>query len=391
MNKKLIALLLATLPAAAMADVTLYGDIEADVENGKALNYNQQGQNPVNGATFSPALKTVSKIDDTGSYIGFKGNEDLGNGLKAIWQVEQGLNVDGTSGNGSGNFYGGTWATRDTFVGLSSNFGTVKLGHISTYLNSDMEKVDPWIYGAGVNGLGTLTFNDTRLKNAIRYDAPQFVPGLKISAMYGFDETRNLRADGSRSDQGQYAFGLGYENSGFYGDLGYAAERDAGANLNQTAYYWRAEAGYNANNLLVAAAYQQTKTYGSNATFVIQGVGTANVAQDLANVNARINGGDANGDVKQDEAALTVGYTIGAFTPMASFAWGGDVKTNGTKLNDTGYKQWVLGVNYALSKRTNSYISYGQKKYDSGIGNVLNFANGTDKENTVAVGLQHKF
>ncbi|MCW3479900.1 porin [Neisseriaceae bacterium JH1-16] len=380
MNKKLIALLLATLPAAAMADVTLYGDIEASIENGKALNYNQRD------AAGNPTLKNVSKIDDTGSYIGFKGNEDLGNGLKAIWQVEQGLNIDGTSGDGSGNGYGGTFATRDSFVGLSGGFGTVKLGKISTYLNSDMEKMDPWIYGAGNNGLYTMTFNDGRLKNSIRYDAPAIVPGLKISAQYGFDETRTVNPiNGKRANAGQYAFGLGYENSGFYGDLGYVGQRDQGTDSDQTAYYWRAEAGYNANNLLVAAAYQQTKTF-NDAAFAIQGVSPT-----IANVAAGLNAlnGTANADVKQSEAALTVGYTIGAFTPMATYAKGWDAKVGGNKLNDTGYDQFVVGVNYALSKRTNTYISYGQKKYDSALANFANV--GGDKENTVAVGLQHKF
>ena len=86
--KKLIALAVAALPMAAMADVTLYGNIEASIENGKSLAYS------------GGAKKSTTRIDDTGSLIGFKGSENLGNGLKAIWQVEQALSIDGTNVNG---------------------------------------------------------------------------------------------------------------------------------------------------------------------------------------------------------------------------------------------------------------------------------------------------
>jgi predicted porin len=267
-------------------------------------------------------------------------------------------------------------------VGLSGGFGTVKLGRNSTYLNSDMEKVDPWIYGAGVNGMSTLTFNDGRVNNSIRYDAPQFVPGLKLSALYGFDEQRNAtKNDGSRANAGVYSLGIGYENSGFYGDLGYYGQLDQGNGSDHTAYYWRAEGGYNANNLLVALAYQETKAY-LGSSVQVAGLNPSNF---ISEVPAGV--GTAGG-VKQNEFAITVGYTIGAFTPMASYSKGYDVKVDNYKVNDSGYDQWVIGSNYALSKRTNAYLSYGQKKWDSNIANVLG---GGDKENTLAIGLQHKF
>ena len=77
MNKKLIALALAALPAAAMADVTMYGIMKIGVENTSADFGNKYDH-------------SQNRIDDYGSRIGFKGTEDLGDGLKAIWQVEQG-------------------------------------------------------------------------------------------------------------------------------------------------------------------------------------------------------------------------------------------------------------------------------------------------------------
>ena len=69
MKKTLIALALTALPVAAMADVVLYGQIKGGV-----------------GVTFADGKDsgTITQMEDYGSRIGFKGEEDLGNGLKAI-------------------------------------------------------------------------------------------------------------------------------------------------------------------------------------------------------------------------------------------------------------------------------------------------------------------
>lgn len=339
--KKLIALAVAALPMAAMADVTLYGTVEASIENGKALTYT------------GGAKKSTTRIDDTGSLIGFKGSENLGNGLKAIWQVEQALSIDGTNVNGNN-----TWATRDSFVGLTGNFGTVRLGKLSTYLNSDMEKFDAWIYGAGVNGATVTTANtlDGRLNNAIRYDSPN-LNGFKFTAAYGFDEARTT-INGNRSNKAVWNLGAGYENAGYFVDAGYVRFQDADATANKSANYWRLEGGYNANNLLVALAYGQSKLF----------------------TNSTVN------STKAKEAALTVGYTMGALTPKFTYAHVWDTKTNGVKADD-GINQYVIGVDYALSKRTTAYTSFGYVKHD----NVIVAGTDERKERTLAVGVQHKF
>ena len=338
--KKLIALAVAALPMAAMADVTLYGTVEASIENGKALTYT------------GGAKKSTTRIDDTGSLIGFKGSENLGNGLKAIWQVEQALSIDGTNVNGNN-----TWATRDSFVGLTGNFGTVRLGKLSTYLNSDMEKYDAWIYGAGVNGATWTTAKtlDGRFDNAIRYDSPN-LNGFKFTAAYGFDETRST-VKGNRSNKAVWNLGAGYENAGYYVDAGYVSFQDTDDSATKDGNYWRLEGGYNANNLLVALAYGQSKLYAGAA--------------------------DAT---KAKEAALTVGYTTGALTPKFTYAHVWDTKTNGVKADD-GINQYVIGVDYALSKRTTAYTSFGYVKHD----NVIVAGTDERKERTLAVGVQHKF
>jgi hypothetical protein len=80
--KKLVlaAAIAAAMPVLAHADVTIYGSIRAGLDSMKSTD---------------TSFKSSTGVDDFASRIGFKGNEDLGNGLKAIWQVETGMNVDG--------------------------------------------------------------------------------------------------------------------------------------------------------------------------------------------------------------------------------------------------------------------------------------------------------
>jgi len=370
MNKKLIALALAALPVAhAMADVTIYGTIEADVESSKTY------ANGIKDSAGKP--KAVTRIDDTGSLIGFKGNEDLGNGLKAIWQVEQGLNIDGTTGSTSGNGYGNTFASRDSFVGLQGAFGKVRIGKLSTFLNSDAGAPDAWIYGnKGVNGQSYSSINqlDGRVSNAIRYDIPEFVAGLSGAVVYGVDETSNT------NKQNTFSIGATYTNSGYFGTFGYQRYNN---NYQTTGgewkpgNYWRLEAGYNANNILAAAYYGQSKLAVANAA------GTTGTD---ATATAFLGDTFAGQELKKKEAGLTLGYTIGAITPKFSYGrvWGASL--NGTDLKGH-LNQYVLGADYALSKRTTAYASYGFVQNAYRDTNDNKFSN----EHTVAVGVQHKF
>ncbi|WP_022653425.1 porin [Aquaspirillum serpens] len=355
--KKLIAIAIATLPAAAMADVVLYGKLAAEVGYNKTL-----GDSFVNAPNGD--LKggmTVNMVDT--SRIGFKGSEDLGNGLKAIWQVEQGLSFDD---NSTGNRF----ATRDSFIGVEGGFGKVRVGRLSTYQNSDMEQVDPWMYGSAkgsVNGLGIFTRTDGRVNNAIRYDSPNF-GGFTVSALYGADEVRAYNA-GERTDKNTANLAVAYSNNGIFAAYSYLRYGDAIKN-NEAGHGHRVEAGYDANNLYVALGYQQVKG-GEEASY--------------GSYSGAIPAGLAGNEVKTREMALTASYTIGAITPRVSFAKGWDMKVNGTEINDSGYNQFVIGADYALSKRTAAYVSYGQVNWDS------NIAKDTDKEQSFGVGVRHNF
>ena len=100
MKKSVLAVCLAALPVAAVADVTLYGQVKSGITG---------GQVKIKGAQGTEKSATSVSIHDNGSRIGFKGSENLGDGLKAVWQVEQKTAISGESQK---------FATRDSFIGL---------------------------------------------------------------------------------------------------------------------------------------------------------------------------------------------------------------------------------------------------------------------------------
>ena len=115
MKKSLVALAVFAVSGGAMAQssVTLYG--VADAWIGQTSTTNAAGtklkQNKIDSGGFN------------GSRLGFKGTEDLGGGLKAVFTAEDGYDIStGTS------LQGGALFGRQAFVGLAGGFGQVTLG-----------------------------------------------------------------------------------------------------------------------------------------------------------------------------------------------------------------------------------------------------------------------
>ena len=120
MSKKITALAFAGLASGAVfaqSNVTVYGLLDA-------------GYNEVH----TDGARTERSIDSSqtaGSRLGFKGSEDLGNGLKALFVLEYALANDINSTIGSASKWSAT-ATRQSYVGLGSDYGTLTLGRLQT-------------------------------------------------------------------------------------------------------------------------------------------------------------------------------------------------------------------------------------------------------------------
>jgi predicted porin len=122
MQKKLIALAVASLAsgaAFAQTNVTMYGIADA----GYVYSTGDGRRGSGNDNDFSGIQSGLL----SGSRLGFRGEEALGNGLKAVFTLEYSLNIDNNSG--VGNTTDGGLNARQQFVGLAGGFwGTVALG-----------------------------------------------------------------------------------------------------------------------------------------------------------------------------------------------------------------------------------------------------------------------
>lgn len=383
MKKTLIALSLAALSSAAMADVTLYGTIKAGVET---------SQTKVKGAASTEKSHTETAITDFGSRIGFKGHENLGNGLNAIWKVEQKTSVAGTDSG---------WGNRQAYIGLETTAGTFRAGKMSTQLD-EMDKTDQWEYSNNALGLGMFTRTGQKIVS-VRYDSPvfagfsanvQFSPrDNKVNTVRGVGNPTSGRDDAAKDNAAYYA-GLNYKNAGFFVQYGFGykksayVELDAAGNENsKSGQAHRVEAGYDANNLFVSAGYQYTNGWDSWDSYANTLVGDA-VFESVAGYPYVAKTDDTAG-LKTHELAVSGAYKFGNVTPKVTYAHGFKVKGNGLKEADRkqlSYDQVIVGADYDFSKRTTAFAQAGWlragKKGDE-----------TVRVETTAglVGLRHKF
>ncbi|WP_448980040.1 trimeric porin PorB [Neisseria sp.] len=375
MKKSLIALTLAALPVAAMADVTLYGQVKAGVEVSKV----KLGEKTATALGKEKSSKTATEIADLGSRIGFKGHEHLGNNLNAIWQVEQETSI---AGNKSG------WANRESFIGLEGGFGKVRAGNLNSTVKDSSDNVDQWESNNGALGLSVFTRVDKRAVS-VRYDSPVF-SGLSASVQYTPRDNANPadKYDHNKPSRDTYYAGLNYENSGFFGQ--YAGGFRKNSVGTKDGNVQRLVAGYDANNLFVSVAGQYAKnweTLGDYAQAQSNGVVTDDMRTAGTKASNVVFGTAAGLDgegVKTVEVAATAAYRAGNVTPRVSYAHGFKAKAAGEKLKGTQYDQVIVGADYDFSKRTTALVSAGW---------LRGAESGPHKVETISglVGLRHKF
>ncbi|MGF6148693.1 Porin [Kingella potus] len=370
MKKTLIALSLFGLSSAAMADVTLYGQVKAGVEV-------SQTKVRENGRTTKN--HTITQLADFGSRIGFKGHENLGNGLNVIWKVESRTSV---AGNSTG------WGNRQAYIGLETTAGTIRAGKMSTQLDDMEDSTGKWENNNHALDLETLKRTSQKVLS-VRYDSPvfagfsanvQFTPrDNAVNTIRGVGATSG-REDAAKENAAYYA-GLNYENSGFFAQYGFGYRKAAyvtSNNASKAGQVHRVAAGYNANNLFVSGTYQYTNGWDS-----IRSYRSALAGDEYTTAMATA---DRSVGVKTHEVAVSAAYTMGNITPKASYGHGFKAKGKGltnAEKNATEYNQVVVGADYDFSKRTTAFAQAGW----------LKAGKKDDKAETTAglVGLRHKF
>jgi predicted porin len=351
MKKSLVALIIACLsaiPLAArgqIANVRLYGNLNLDFEF-------VRGQQPLGACSdaASACNPTVNRVSSNSSRFGVRGNEYLGRGQVAIFQIESSINGDTNSGNLGG---------RETFVGLQGDWGTVKLGRFltpyddilpifgntPTLTTSILSTAAIWAQGPLSKVQGGF---DARLGNSLRYETP-FLDGFTGTLQYS---TRDASGNADGADNGDhtselrhaYVISIGAYYSKGPLDLGAAFERNHAVRFANT----------NDDALSIAAAYDLGTLAGSTGFR-------------LGGVYERLRYETPTGDLKRDFWGIsgTVplgGGSIYAFWGHASNGKGEAV--DGTTIGgltrgpDSASDQWELSYSYSLSLRTLLYAGY---------------------------------
>ncbi|RKE38821.1 GBP family porin [Paraburkholderia sp. BL23I1N1] len=371
-----LALVGAAGAAHAQSSVTLYGLIDTGLtytsNSGGSKNF-QQASGILNGDRW-----------------GLRGSEDLGNGLKAIFVLEDGFNLStGKLGQNSREF------GRQVFVGLSSDqFGAVTLGR-------QYDSVVDYLAPLALNGTqygGTLAShpydndnlnNSVRINNAVKFQSVDYA-GFKFGALYGFSN-----AAGSFADSRAYSVGASYAFGGLKFAAGYLQLNGGGSTTNTNGAVANGDSTFNASR-------QRTYGAGVNYAFGAANVGLLFTQTQLNNATAigSSASGTSSGFALTGGSARFTNYELNAryaFTPAWTLS--GAYTYTDARLNGASpkYQQITVQTDYALSKRTDVYVEAAYQHVgsvgDSGItADIVGVSrSATDSQVVGTVGIRHRF
>ncbi|OOZ45832.1 hypothetical protein BOW37_01705 [Solemya velum gill symbiont] len=285
MEKSIVAAAVAAAIAApaANAGVTIYGQVHASIDH-------------LEHDLVRPHY-SAWHVSSRASRIGFKGTEDLGNGLSLIWKAETGYDFsDGGAWDSSG---------RNAYIGLTGDWGTFLYG------NHDTPFKMAW-YSTGIDMMGDTLIDayslgsveENRWSDTIAYISPN-MNGLTFAASIQAGESNN---NNGLADE--YSIGVMYSNNGLKLAAAYEDER------NDDDDRFMLGVGYTMNAFTIAATYV-----------------------------------DDNEDHEKNYN-ISGSYSFG--NNKLVVAWGREDNDHGR--NDDG---WGIGLTHTLSKRTTAYVAYG--------------------------------
>ena len=372
MNKKLLAAAIAAAVVAApaaFAESTVYGKFHVSVDS------------------VDDDSKDVDSYfaNSRSSRLGFKGSEDLGNGLKAIFQFETTVLVDGGNDQSVGTGFG---SQRNTFIGLAGDFGTFLVGRHDTpakiaFYASGTENLGDSILDLNPGSLNPIgVISEFRANNAIAYVSPNFsgftvaaamIPGEQsgeasssrtvctpISPTANDCVTEPGQANDNDGIADHYSLGAMYSGNGLKAGIGYEKKAqldNLNGEKNVKEEFVQAGASYTMNNFTVGANYEKAWSYGwewSNDYTAWAVTGRAQFGNN----------------------AINLVYTTSKQDPENPPAFGREkIETDG----------WGIGADHAFSKRTTAYVAYASNSEDN------KTTNEDDDNKVFSLGMIHNF
>lgn len=371
MKKTIVALSIAGITSTALAqsNVTIYGvaDVSGQgysMSQGKAPSVSQGG---AEGNVFS--------LQSNSSLLGFKGTEELGNGLRALFQAETTMYLTGGNtgiNTNTGNLWGSSGAMRDSFVGMDSKYGSVKLGYNSLPFKASTTSFDvmPGATGSGMieNIMGGMRFGSrgdgTPGTTALSYSSSIRATSIVYSmpTMYGVNGS--IAYSGSNNNGSSNTTAV----SGTCTDLSACTvtpQSVFSANLGWTGYGVNVQGAFQqANYNLTGTTAAQTAAVENLGDFTSYLVGAAYTGVPGLKVSALYTRNtlgttgtslitNGAGKVSNNQFYTGVSYRMGNWEPRLSAVWSSDI--NGSTVEQMGARQWTANLGYYMSKRTQVY------------------------------------
>jgi predicted porin len=386
MKKSLIAFaaLAAVAGVAQAQSVTLYGRLDAGIR--QADNMNSSGQ--------SSTAMTANTLG--GNRFGIEGNEDLGSGTKAFFRLEGGFNpatgAGATAGKTTNNATpsSGALFDRQAFVGISSGWGSIKLGRDNTFAYDAIaagvtDVTAGWLDGKGSDSTivsmqsdQTLAFANgdlgtRRMNNAVKYVSPSF-NGVTVGLAYGIGGQANDTNKNSTLNAQ-----LAYAGGPLKASVDYQSNKDLN---NAAASLTTAGVAYTVGQLTYQAGYMR---YQADAAY--RGISTS-TSPTVSQTTTGLTGatGTANGSVNGTMRMFDLGvaYQVNPAT-RATVAY---YSTNVNGANTGNISSIIAGVTYDLSKRTTLYAIYDHQNIGS---NLLTANTWSTSQNGYTAGVRHMF
>lgn len=344
MKKKLLTAAIAAAVVAPLSQVqanegpTVYGVAHVAVESVK------------NEGTTD---ESTWRVNSRQSILGFKGAEDLGNGLKAVYKMEFQVDMDGSNDDTSYGLQDSATGLlkRNQYVGLSGNWGTLLVGRHDDPIkmmtisrdkfNTTLGDWNEVQAATGVDKMEDIAAN--RQNDAILYISPN-MNGFTLAAMSSPGE--DSVNDGIDDDF--ISIGAKYVNGPLY--IGGGWEERDGNDGNDEEESWRIAGSYQLGDFNIGAMYHDTDSVDHDPT------------------------------VDSTTWQISGSYAFGNNVVKAMYQ---DGENDNSGTTDNEYNAWALGLDHNFSKRTRVYAVYTDTEDDT--------SGASNDADAFGVGLVHKF